>query len=83
MVDKEVSAKQLLETVRKAGSRLIRNAEIFDIYEGEHVSEGRKSVAMRVTYQAEDHTLKDDDITEIHDRILELLHAKLNAELRS
>ena len=83
VADTEVSAKQLMETISKAGSRLIRNIEIFDIYEGERIGEGKKSVALRITYQASDHTLKDEEITKVHNQILDALKNKLKAELRA
>jgi phenylalanyl-tRNA synthetase beta chain len=83
VADTEVSAKQLMETISRAGSRLIRNIEIFDIYEGERIGEGKKSVALRITYQASDHTLKDEEITKVHNQILDALKNKLKAEFRA
>lgn len=83
VVRKSVTAKEILEAVRKAGRKIVRNAEIFDIYEGEHVEDGMKSVAMRITYQSADHTLKDSEITEAHQMILNSLKDRLKAELRA
>jgi phenylalanyl-tRNA synthetase beta chain len=83
VTETSTSAKQLMDTISKAGSRLIRNVEIFDVYEGEHVEAGKKSVALRITYQAADHTLKEDEIAKIHTAILDALKNKLKAELRA
>lgn len=83
VVSKEVSAQELLDTIRKAGKKLVRSSEVFDVYEGEHVAEGMKSVALHITYQASDHTLKEDEIADAHNAILEQLKTRLHADLRS
>lgn len=83
VVKKEVSAKELLEAVRKAGSKIVKSAEIFDVYEGEHVEEGSKSVALRIIYQSSDHTLTENEIQEAHNHILEGLKTRVNAQLRA
>ncbi len=83
VVDKTVSAQNILDAVRKAGKKLARKTEIFDIYEGEHVEAGKKSVALRITYQASDHTLKEEEITDAHQAILTNLKNKIKAELRA
>lgn len=81
VVNKEVSAGDILRTAKNSGAKILVNAEVFDVYEGEHVAEGTKSVALTLTYQT-DHTLKEEEITEAHEKILNNLRKKLNAELR-
>ncbi|MBQ9823551.1 MAG: phenylalanine--tRNA ligase subunit beta [Solobacterium sp.] len=83
VTETSTSAKQITDTISKAGSRLIRSIDIFDVYEGEHVEAGKKSVALRITYQAADHTLKEEEITKVHTAILDALKNKLKAELRA
>jgi phenylalanyl-tRNA synthetase beta chain len=63
VVPAEVSASQLRTTVLGAGGDLLRSAEIFDLYEGEQVGEGRKSLALRLEFRAPDRTLTDEDVT--------------------
>jgi len=82
VVSSEVSAQDLLDAVRKAGRKLVRSCEVFDVYEGEHIARGLKSIALHITYQAGDHTLKDEEITAVHQTILDQLKEKLHAELR-
>ena len=82
VVSSDVTAGELLAAVKRASSKLIRSTEVFDVYEGEHIGQGRKSVALRITYQAPDHTLKEEEIAPVHERILALLKDKVNAELR-
>jgi phenylalanyl-tRNA synthetase beta chain len=82
VVDRDVTAQALLSTIRRVSSKLVRKTDVFDVYEGEHIEAGKKSVALRITYQAPDHTLKEEEITSVHERILALLKEKLHAELR-
>ena len=83
VVDKDVTAAQLLTVVTKNSKKIVKNAEIFDVYEGEHVEEGKKSVALHIVYQAKDRTLKEEDITPVHENILKQFKERLNAELRA
>ena len=82
VVDKDVTAAQILAVVTRNSGKIVKDASIFDIYEGEHIEQGKKSVALHIVYQA-DHTLKEDEITPVHDKIIAQFKAKLNAELRS
>ena len=83
VVRTEVTAKEILDVVRKFGKKLVRSSEIFDVYEGEHVEKGYKSVALRIIYAAGDHTLKEEEIAGAHGAIVDNLRKALNAELRS
>ena len=73
----------MLKIINSTGKKLVRKSEVFDIYEGEHVEAGKKSVALRITYQDSDHTLNDEEVRTVHDAILEKLKEKLSADLRS
>ncbi len=82
VTDRDTSAQQIMETAKKSGNKLVRSVDVFDVYEGEHVEAGKKSVALRITYQASDHTLKEEEIAPVHEAILNGLRNKLKAELR-
>lgn len=83
VVDKTVTAAELTKAITTAGVKdILSGVEVFDVYEGEHVAEGKKSVALKLTYQA-DHTLKDEEITTAHDKILDNLSKRVHAELRA
>ena len=59
------------------------NGEVFDVYEGEHVSKNEKSVALSITFQSDSHTLKDEEINQVFEAILEHIQKDCNATLRS
>ncbi len=62
-IENNISNEQILLAIKKcADSKLFKNANIFDIYEGEHIQEGYKSLAYRITLQNEDATLTDEII---------------------
>ncbi|HVY77094.1 MAG TPA: phenylalanine--tRNA ligase subunit beta [Solirubrobacterales bacterium] len=58
----EVPAAKLRDVVLAAGGELLRAAEVFDLYEGEQVGEGRKSLALRLEFRAADRTLTDEEV---------------------
>jgi phenylalanyl-tRNA synthetase beta chain len=62
VVPTEVAAAQLRETVLAAGGELLHAAEVFDLYEGEQLGEGKKSLALRLEFRASDRTLTDDEV---------------------
>ena len=82
VVDKEVEAKDLIRSIKFTGKSLVSEAQVFDVYEGEHVGEGKKSVAISVTYSCDDHTLTDKEIIEVENRIKFELTKQFKAELR-
>jgi phenylalanyl-tRNA synthetase beta chain len=77
----EVSARELLHLVRKAGGEMLDTAEIFDVYTGAQVGEGRRSLALAMSFRALDRTLTDEDVAPVRERILAAL-SELGGELR-
>ncbi|MBI5309879.1 MAG: phenylalanine--tRNA ligase subunit beta [Actinobacteria bacterium] len=75
VVDAERPAEEVLTTVRKAGGKLLTAASVFDVYEGEQVAEGSKSLAIRLTYSAPDRTLTDDEVAAARVKITEQLQS--------
>jgi phenylalanyl-tRNA synthetase beta chain len=59
----EVTADRLRSTVLASGGDLLRSADVFDLYEGEQVGAGKKSLALRLEFRAPDRTLTDQEVT--------------------
>jgi phenylalanyl-tRNA synthetase beta chain len=76
-----ISAGQALERVRKAAGEMLEEVSVFDVYTGEQVGEGRRSLALALMFRAAEKTLTDDDIAPVHDRIVAAL-GELGGELR-
>ncbi len=62
VVPADVSAARVRSAVLAGGGDLLREAEVFDLYEGEQLGEGRKSLALRLEFRAADRTLTDDEV---------------------
>ena len=73
VVADEVPAARVEAAVREGGGSLLRSAEIFDVYRGEQVGEGRKSLALRLEFRAPDRTLTDEEVAERRAAITEAL----------
>jgi phenylalanyl-tRNA synthetase beta chain len=81
VVDEGLPAAAVSEAVTGAGGALLRSARVFDLYRGEQVGEGRKSLALRLEFRAPDHTLTDDEVAPVREAIKAALGA-LGGSLR-
>jgi phenylalanyl-tRNA synthetase beta chain len=81
-VDDDVAAGDLIQAARDAVPEL-RDMRPFDVYRGEQVGAGRKSIAFRVEFRSPDRTLTDEEAAELRQRIVETLAERFGAELRS
>ena len=70
VVDKSVMIGTMEDAIVKRGGKLLEDCRLFDIYEGEQVGEGKKSVAFSLVFRAKDRTLSDAEINEVMDKIL-------------
>ena len=82
VVKKEIEVRDLLKCIKMTGRGLVSEAHVFDVYEGEHIEEGKKSVAISVIYSSDDRTLSDKEIIEMENRIKFELTKQFGAELR-
>jgi phenylalanyl-tRNA synthetase beta chain len=69
VVDDDVPAARVRQAVMEGGGDLLRSAHVFDLYRGEQVGEGRKSLAFRLEFRAPDRTLTDAEVAERRDAI--------------
>jgi phenylalanyl-tRNA synthetase beta chain len=81
VVDDDVSAERVRAAVLEGGGELLRSADVFDVYRGEQVGEGRKSLALRLEFRAADRTLTDDEVAERRAAITQAL-AQIGGSLR-
>jgi phenylalanyl-tRNA synthetase beta chain len=83
VVDEEVEAGALVRAAREAAGAQLREARVFDVYRGDQVGEGRKSVAIHLAFQSPERTLSDDDAAELRTRIVAALAERFGGELRA
>lgn len=82
VVDGGLPAAAVADALRKAGGKLLVDVELFDVYEGENVGEGKKSLAYHLTFQSPGKTLKEKDVEKQRQRILKILGKEIGAVLR-
>jgi phenylalanyl-tRNA synthetase beta chain len=80
LVDITVPEAKVAEII--SACNLVSNAQLFDVYEGEHLPGGKKSLAFAVQFQAGDRTLTDKEVADARSRIVRRLQHELSAELR-
>ncbi len=83
LVDKKVTAQSILDTVQTAGKGLLSTADVFDVYEGENLPAGKKSIAVRLNFSSAEKTLLDSEISGTKELITKTLAEKLGAQLRA
>jgi len=82
IVDEGVPAERIAAEIRTAGGDLLRDVRLFDLYRGESIPPGKKSLAYALTYQAEDRTLTDNEVDRAHKKIEDRLRQVLQAMIR-
>jgi phenylalanyl-tRNA synthetase beta chain len=82
VVDADTPAQAVEEAIRAAGGALLRRVELFDLYQGEPIPPGKKSLAYALTFQAEDRSLTDEEIRTIYQRIQQHTAATFGAQPR-
>jgi len=79
---KELPAQTVEETLRTAGGDILRHVELFDLYQGEQIPAGKKSLAYALTFQAEDRSLTEEEVLQLYQRIQQHAAAALGAAPR-
>ncbi|MBM3144201.1 MAG: phenylalanine--tRNA ligase subunit beta [Chloroflexi bacterium] len=82
IVDEAVPAAEVEALIRQTGGLTVTEVRLFDIYRGEQIGAGKKSLAYSLTYQHPEHTLTDKDAAGLRDKIVKRLERELGAQLR-
>ncbi len=82
VVDKAITAGAIIKAARGADKALIKDVTVFDVFEGNHVGEGKKSVAIEVTLQPKDRTLTDEEIDKVSAAVVAAVTKTTGRELR-
>jgi phenylalanyl-tRNA synthetase beta chain len=83
VVPEEVLAGELVQAARDAAGEELREARVFDVYRGAPVPDGRKSIAIHVSFQSSERTLSDEDARELRERIVAAVAERFGGELRA
>lgn len=83
IVNEDISAGQVEVMIRQAGGALLTSVRLFDIFRGEQIGAGKKSLAYNLTYMAPNRTLTDGEAAQVRQRVVRRLEQELGAKLRS
>ena len=81
VVDKKVSYEEIRKEIKHT-DKLIVDAEIFDLYEGSNIAEGKKSIAISLTFLSMEKTLKDEEVNAVVQKVIGALRMRFAAEIR-
>ena len=82
LIDESVGFDEIKNIAKKVEQRLLKEVNLFDVYEGKKLTSGKKSYAVSFTFQDEQKTLTDNYIDKIMDKMISSLKTQLGAELR-
>jgi phenylalanyl-tRNA synthetase beta chain len=82
VVPDDVAAAAVVDVVERAGGALLHGVEVFDVYRGTQIGEGRASLALRLEFRADDRTLTDEEVAQRRAKIVTALAEKVGGELR-
>lgn len=82
IVDEKIPTQEIYRVIASIKDDLVKEIKIFDLYQGDHIPPGKKSLTYRIKYQAPDRTLTDNEVSRIQQRILSNLMNKLQTEVR-
>ena len=83
IIDKNFQSQELINIISNVDKDLIREVNIFDVYEGENIPQGKKSIALSVTIQSMIKSLKDEDLEKINKLIIDTVEQNTGAKIRS
>ncbi|MDE0482327.1 MAG: phenylalanine--tRNA ligase subunit beta [Candidatus Poribacteria bacterium] len=82
VVDEDMQSDVPINIIYSTGGELVESVRLFDVYVGDQVPEGKKSLAYTITYHSATETLTDKTVNELHDKVVKRLNEELGAELR-
>jgi len=82
LVNQGTKVVEVLNLINAAGGPLVRDVELFDMYEGKEVTDNMKSLAFRIIYQSGSHTLTDKEVNKLQDKIIKTLEEEGGWEVR-
>ena len=83
IIDSDIGVEQILRKITSINKSLISSVELFDMYEGEKISKGKKSIAFSILLEPKDKTMNISEIEEISSKIIQTVEADFGAQLRN
>ena len=82
VLNQEITVSKINKIMKKAGGKLLEGIELFDLYEGDQISSGKKSLAFNLKFRSNERTLRDEEVNEVFNNIVKSLKKEVGAEIR-
>jgi phenylalanyl-tRNA synthetase beta chain len=82
VVDENLASQAVSDCIKRVAPDTLKNLQLFDVYTGQGIDPGRKSLAFGLTLQKQDQTLTDDEVNDVLSNIMSILNKELGATLR-
>jgi phenylalanyl-tRNA synthetase beta chain len=82
VVDEVLLSKEIIDKIKEAGGSIVEEVALFDVYRGKQIPAGKKSLACSIRYRSQDKTLTDEEVEEIHYKVISELEKSFGATLR-
>ena len=82
ITEKNVKTVEVMNLINASGGILIKDIDLFDIYQGDNLPDNKKSLAFHIIYQSDDHTLTDKEVNKVHQEIIKALKEEKGWEIR-
>ena len=83
IINKNFKSQELVNIIKSVDNKLIKSVKVFDVFEGQNIPEGKKSIAVNVTIQSDEKTLNENDLDNINKLIIASVESKSGAKIRS
>ena len=82
LVDDVINASNIYSVIKEEARELVRSVDVFDLYKGQQIQEGKKSLAYTIEYRSDERTLNDKEVNELHKKVQDALTKRLGAQIR-
>lgn len=82
ILDKSIEAGEVIDVIKKAGGRILSDAAVFDVYEGENIDNSKKSIAFKLNFMDINRTLNEEEVMQSFKKIIEKVESEFQAKLR-
>ena len=82
LLDDTINASGIYDVIKEEARGLVRSVDVFDLYKGQQIQEGKKSLAYTIEYRSDERTLNDKEVNDMHKKVQDALTKRLGAQIR-
>jgi len=82
LLDDTISASSIYDVIKEEARELVKSVDVFDLYKGQQIQEGKKSLAYTIEYRSDERTLNDKEVNDTHKKVQDALTKRLGAQIR-